>query len=58
MDFEKLLKEKQNALAGIVSRINQLENEKMALAQETFRLEGEIRLLNQLIAPKKEDKNV
>lgn len=49
MEFEKLLKEKQNTMSDIANRINQIENEKQQLAQELFRLEGETRLLQSLI---------
>lgn len=59
MDFNKLLEQKKNAMIGVNERINQLENEKMSLAQELFRLEGETRLLNQILtADKPKDKEV
>ena len=57
MDFEKLLKEKQNTMTNIANRINQVENEKLQLAQEMFRLEGETRLLQSLISEAKNDTN-
>jgi hypothetical protein len=58
MDFEKTKSEKVNEYNKLSNRIAQIENEKQSILAEMLRLEGEIRLLNQLIAPKKEDKNV
>jgi hypothetical protein len=53
MSSESLTKkklEKENQLRALVEKTNQLDKERQDLLQEVLRLDGEIRLLNELIS--------
>jgi predicted nuclease with TOPRIM domain len=48
MDLTKIKEQKLSEMNSVSTRINQLESEKSNLIPELLRLEGEMRLINQL----------
>ena len=56
MNIEERIKLNQQKLNGIVSRINQMETEKQELLQESLRLDGENRILNEQLQEKTKKK--
>jgi hypothetical protein len=48
MDLTKIKEQKLSEMNSVSVKINQLENEKSNLIAEMLRLEGEMRLINQL----------
>ena len=48
MNIEERINLNQQKIIGIQARINQLEAEKQELLQEALRLDGELRILNEL----------
>ena len=57
MDLEKLKEQKLAEMNSVSTRINQLESEKSNLIPELLRLEGEMRLINQLTEAEDERKD-
>ena len=57
MDLEKLKEQKLAEMNSVSARINQLESEKSNLIPELLRLEGEMRLINQLTEVEDERKD-
>ena len=49
MDVKKLLVEKQATYEALVRQIQQLDAQRKLLIEEALRLEGEIRILRQLL---------
>ena len=49
MDLQKMLEERQKQRQELINRLQQLDVERQFLTSELLRLEGEIRLLNELI---------
>ena len=56
MNIEERLALNKTKLSGIQQRIQQIEIEKQEFLQEALRLDGEIRVLNEQLADKKEKK--
>ena len=52
MTLEQILNETEMKMQGLVGKIQQLDQEKQGLLQETLRVDGEIRILKRLIKDK------
>jgi len=52
MNIEQRLKETRTRLQGTAERLNKLEQEKQSLLQEMLRLDGEVRVLVELLKEK------
>ena len=57
MDYEKLIQERQQRIQQLISEIQRLEMCKKSLEEEVFRLEGELRLLSELMNKGKGNEN-
>ena len=55
MDLKKLLAEKQAMYEALVKQLQDLEARRKLLIEEILRLEGEIRILRQLLKDKAEE---
>jgi uncharacterized protein (UPF0335 family) len=56
MDISEELEKAKQQRTEIVSRINQMENEKQNLLQEALRIDGEVRILEKLLKANETDK--
>ena len=57
MDYEKMIQERQQLINTLLMRIQNLEAEKRKLEEEVLRLQGEIRVLIELMNKSKENRN-